>query len=250
VGRELKARYRGSILGFFWSFVNPLLQLLTYGLVFVVILPGRHDKEMEPYLLFFFCGILPWTWFNSSLLEASGVLIAGGWPDVDNSWPAPNYGDHQPLASTELYDPKTGQWSAAGGLPVAMGEPTVVPLPGGGALAFGGTNVARFEPASGTWTATSPMLSAAAHRRAVALEDGRVLVAGGDVGGAFTAEAETFDPATGSWTATAPMPAPRSGGAAIRLGDGSVLFVGGEAEPGQGDPSCAVTATQVVRFAL
>ena len=33
---------------------------------------------MEPYLLFFFCGILPWTWFNSSLLEASGVLIAGG----------------------------------------------------------------------------------------------------------------------------------------------------------------------------
>ena len=177
------------------------------------------------------------------------VLIAGGWPDVDNSWPAPNYGDHQPLASTELYDPKTGQWSAAGGLPVAMGEPTVVPLPGGGALAFGGTNVARFEPASGTWTATSPMLSAAAHRRAVALEDGRVLVAGGDVGGAFTAEAETFDPATGSWTATARMPAPRSGGAAIRLGDGSVLLVGGEAEPGQGDPSCAVTATQVVRFA-
>ncbi|PYQ48908.1 MAG: hypothetical protein DMF78_20025 [Acidobacteria bacterium] len=78
VGRELKARYRGSILGFFWSFVNPLLQLLTYGLVFVVILPGRHDPEMEPYLLFFFCGILPWTWFNSSLLEASGVLISGG----------------------------------------------------------------------------------------------------------------------------------------------------------------------------
>jgi lipopolysaccharide transport system permease protein len=78
VGRELKARYRGSILGFFWSFVNPLLQLLTYGLVFAVILPVPHPPEMEPYLLFFFCGILPWTWFNSSLLEASGVLIAGG----------------------------------------------------------------------------------------------------------------------------------------------------------------------------
>ncbi len=78
VGRELKARYRGSILGFFWSFVNPLLQLLTYGLVFGVILPRGKDPQMEPYLLFFFCGILPWTWFNSSLLEASGVLIAGG----------------------------------------------------------------------------------------------------------------------------------------------------------------------------
>ena len=78
VGRELKARYRGSVLGFFWSFVNPLLQLLTYGLVFAVILPARRPPEMEPYLLFFFCGILPWTWLQSSLTEAAGVLISGG----------------------------------------------------------------------------------------------------------------------------------------------------------------------------
>jgi len=78
VGRELKARYRGSVLGFFWSFINPLLQLLTYGFVFTVILPGRRSENIEPYLLFFFCGILPWTWFQSSLAEASGVLISGG----------------------------------------------------------------------------------------------------------------------------------------------------------------------------
>jgi lipopolysaccharide transport system permease protein len=66
------------VLGFFWSFVNPLLQLLTYGLVFMVILPGTHAKQMEPYLVFFFTGILPWTWFNASILEAASVLIAGG----------------------------------------------------------------------------------------------------------------------------------------------------------------------------
>jgi len=78
VSRELKARYRGSILGFFWSFINPLLQLLTYGLVFTKILPGVHPKQIEPYLLFFFCGLLPWTWFQASLAEASGVLISGG----------------------------------------------------------------------------------------------------------------------------------------------------------------------------
>jgi lipopolysaccharide transport system permease protein len=78
VGRELKARYRGSVLGFFWSFVNPLLLLVTYTLVFTVILPGRHSAEMEPYFLFFFCGILPWTWFSSSLLESASVLISGG----------------------------------------------------------------------------------------------------------------------------------------------------------------------------
>src|SRR5262245_15899104 len=78
VGRELKDRYRGRILGFFWSFVNPLLLLVTCTLVFTVILPGRHSPELEPYFLFFFCGILPWTWFSSSLLESSSVLIAGG----------------------------------------------------------------------------------------------------------------------------------------------------------------------------
>lgn len=58
--------------------MNPLLQLATYGLVFGVILPNRHSPAIEPYLVFFFCGILPWTWFNASILEASGVLIAGG----------------------------------------------------------------------------------------------------------------------------------------------------------------------------
>src|SRR5688572_15849967 len=78
VGRELKARYRGSVLGFFWSFINPLLLLLTYGLVFTYMLPIGRTAGLEPYFLFLFCGILPWTWFNSSILEASGVLISGG----------------------------------------------------------------------------------------------------------------------------------------------------------------------------
>ncbi len=78
VVRDLKARYRGSVLGFFWSFVNPLLLLLIYTFVFTVVLPGAHPKELEPYALFMFCGILPWTWFSSSLLEASNVLISGG----------------------------------------------------------------------------------------------------------------------------------------------------------------------------
>jgi len=78
VVRELKARYRGSVLGFFWSFVNPLLLLLIYSFVFTVVLPGTHPAEIEPYALFMFCGILPWTWFSSSLLESSNVLIAGG----------------------------------------------------------------------------------------------------------------------------------------------------------------------------
>jgi len=78
VSRELKARYRGSVLGFLWSFVNPLLTLLTYGLVFTYVFPGVRSAALEPYFLFLFCGILPWTWFQTSIAEASGVLIAGG----------------------------------------------------------------------------------------------------------------------------------------------------------------------------
>ena len=77
VARELKARYRGSVLGFLWSFINPLLLLLVYTFVFTVVMPRAH-AEIEPYSLFMFCGILPWTWFSSSLIESAGVLISGG----------------------------------------------------------------------------------------------------------------------------------------------------------------------------
>jgi lipopolysaccharide transport system permease protein len=77
VARELKARYRGSVLGFFWSFINPLLLLLIYSFVFKHFLP-RSGESLPHYEVFMFCGILPWTWFSSSLLESSGVLISGG----------------------------------------------------------------------------------------------------------------------------------------------------------------------------
>ena len=75
--RELKARYRGSVLGFFWSFVNPLLLLSIYTFVFSYILPNQEERT-KPYSVFMFCGLLPWTWFSASLLEASGSLITGG----------------------------------------------------------------------------------------------------------------------------------------------------------------------------
>jgi lipopolysaccharide transport system permease protein len=78
VVRDLKARYRGSVLGFFWSFINPLLLLLIYNFVFTTVLPGIRPADLEPYALFMFCGILPWTWFSSSLLESSSTLLSGG----------------------------------------------------------------------------------------------------------------------------------------------------------------------------
>jgi ABC-type polysaccharide/polyol phosphate export permease len=77
VARDLKARYRGSMLGFFWSFVNPLLLLLVYSFVFSTIMPNT-TKGIQPYALFMFCGILPWTWFSASLSESTNSLISGG----------------------------------------------------------------------------------------------------------------------------------------------------------------------------
>src|SRR4051794_3643966 len=77
VVRDVKARYRGSVLGFFWSFINPLLLLLVYTFVFGYVLPNKNPSA-EPYSLFLFCGILPWTWFSSSLIESAGVLVSGG----------------------------------------------------------------------------------------------------------------------------------------------------------------------------
>jgi ABC-type polysaccharide/polyol phosphate export permease len=77
VARELKARYRGSVLGFFWSFFNPLLLLLVYTFVFNHVLEQRNEYA-QPYALFLFTGLLPWTWFSTSLNESAGVLISGG----------------------------------------------------------------------------------------------------------------------------------------------------------------------------
>jgi ABC-type polysaccharide/polyol phosphate export permease len=77
VARELKARYRGSVLGFLWSFINPLLLLGVYWFIFTTILPNRTEG-LQPYALFMLCGILPWTWFSASLTEGSNSLIAGG----------------------------------------------------------------------------------------------------------------------------------------------------------------------------
>jgi homopolymeric O-antigen transport system permease protein len=78
VARELKARYRGSVLGFVWSFVNPLLLLSIYSFVFATIMQNNSDPRTTPFSVFMFCGLLPWTWFSASLTEASSSLITGG----------------------------------------------------------------------------------------------------------------------------------------------------------------------------
>jgi lipopolysaccharide transport system permease protein len=69
--RDLKARYRGSVLGFFWSLANPLLLLGVYTLVFTKFFPARGPN---PYPIFLFAGILPWTFFSASILESTTAI--------------------------------------------------------------------------------------------------------------------------------------------------------------------------------
>ncbi|MCZ6726488.1 MAG: ABC transporter permease [Acidobacteria bacterium] len=75
VQRELKARYRGSVLGFLWSLVTPLILLAVYTFVFSFIFRPRVAGA-EPYPLFLMCGLFPWVWIATSLQEGTVSLTA------------------------------------------------------------------------------------------------------------------------------------------------------------------------------
>lgn len=77
VMRELKARYRGSALGFLWSFVHPLMLLGVYTFVFTYVFQPARGDDVDPYALYLFCGLLPWTWFSSGLSRAPTANTRG-----------------------------------------------------------------------------------------------------------------------------------------------------------------------------
>lgn len=70
VQRELKARYRGSFLGFLWTFLNPTLHMMVYALLFTVVM--RQNIPNFPF--FMFVGLLPWIWFSTSLSAGASAI--------------------------------------------------------------------------------------------------------------------------------------------------------------------------------
>jgi ABC-2 type transport system permease protein len=66
VSRDLKVKYKGSILGYFWSLLNPLIMLIVYTIAFKYIIRIR----VENFPLFFLCGFLPWIFLSLSLSMA------------------------------------------------------------------------------------------------------------------------------------------------------------------------------------
>ena len=71
IKKEIRGKYKGSFLGVLWSFVNPLLQVLVYAIVFPLILKSTQDN----YVTFLIIGILPWTWFVTSISGGTSCVL-------------------------------------------------------------------------------------------------------------------------------------------------------------------------------
>lgn len=72
VKKEVRGRYKNSILGVVWSFLNPLLQLVVYSVVFGALLAGGDST----YYIYVCVGLIPWTFFTSTIQQASYTIIA------------------------------------------------------------------------------------------------------------------------------------------------------------------------------
>lgn len=72
VKRDLRGRYKGSVLGFLWTFLNPLFQLVVYTIVFSIIL----KSGIKDYYLFLFVGLVPWIFFGTCLTGGSSCIWA------------------------------------------------------------------------------------------------------------------------------------------------------------------------------
>lgn len=70
VRRELRGKYKGSVLGFLWTFINPLCQIIVYTIVFSVILRSNLDN----FYLYVITGMIPWLFFDMSMRLGSGAI--------------------------------------------------------------------------------------------------------------------------------------------------------------------------------
>ena len=85
VRRHVATRYRGSLLGFLWSFLNPLCLMAVYTLVFHYFMRFNGG---ENYHLMVFAGLLPWIWTSSALSEGTASLVGSGHLITKSMFPA------------------------------------------------------------------------------------------------------------------------------------------------------------------
>jgi N-acetylneuraminic acid mutarotase len=173
---------------------------------------------------------------SATLLPSGKVLVAGG--QSTNAYP-------NIIASAELYDPATGQWTTINPMATQRYSHTATLLPNGKVLIAGGgvTNALLvtgacelYDPATGNWSSTGYMTYPLVNHTATLLSDGTVLVAGGDFdeggfGGVSLVPsffAMLYDPVAGTWSSTASMLSVRDYHTATLLNNGLVLVAGDE----------------------
>lgn len=167
------------------------------------------------------------------LLPDGRVLVAFG------------QGGGQGIDSAEVYDPVSRVWTGAASLSPGRTRPSCALLSTGKVLAAGGAYEGTslvlvadgelFDPASLGWSSTGALHQARHEGNAVVLSNGKVLVAGGNIGDTSTpiGSAELYDPGTGTWAEIGPMvSAGRRRHTLTRLGSGKVLAMAGEGGPG------------------
>jgi len=144
------------------------------------------------------------------------------------------------VGKVDIYDPASG-WSLGPKLPSDLAGAVAAPLSAGGALLAGGVpslgatdsptlspvaTAMTYNSATGTWTKVRNMTGARSNATATALQDGRVLVAGGRSNAAL-ATSQLFNPSSSAWTTGPALAQGRFGHSAVVLKDGRVLVVGG-----------------------
>ncbi len=74
VKKEIRGKYKNSFLGVLWSFLNPLLQIIVYAIVFQMIL----KNPQENYSIFICCGLIPWTFFSAAISRSAFTMVENG----------------------------------------------------------------------------------------------------------------------------------------------------------------------------
>lgn len=74
VKKEVRGKYKNSFLGVLWSFLNPLLQIAVYALVFPLIMKSNETN----YTVFICCGLIPWNFFSAAINRSSFTMVENG----------------------------------------------------------------------------------------------------------------------------------------------------------------------------
>lgn len=177
---------------------------------------------------------------TATLLDDGRVLMAGGL--------GPSGGIVSPLASTEIFDPAASIFISSGDLAEGRTNHAASLLDDGRVLVSGGAggqagdlslaSAELFDPGQGGWSAAPPLSEARTGHTSSLLDDGRVLVSGGEANSRGTrrslSSAEVLESEGEGWRSAGKMACFRSEQAAVVLDDGSVLVVAGDATfPGQ-----------------